>query len=247
MPTDLTETKPLERRVDTLLRFDCEAGDSFLLAVEAQGKKDSEKEANWTYYLAHLYAKYRLPPILLVVCQDRNTARWANRPVRVGTPQWTSLTMHPLVLGPHNVPLVTDPAKAAEDVPLATLSAITHGREPNATAILKALASALKTLDEETASIFIELTELGLGNAPAAQTWRNIMAVDLDFFRSETSQRLRAEGRAGAILLLLSQRGVTVPDDARDRITDCPDLTVLDTWFTRAITATTVEEIFKKD
>lgn len=245
LPTDLTETKPLERRVDTLLRFDSEAGNSFLLAVEAQGKKDSEKEANWTYYLAHLYAKYRLPPILLVVCQDRNTARWAKRPVRVGTPQWTSLTMHPLVLGPHNVPLVTDPVKAAEDVPLATLSAITHGRDPNATAILKALASALKTLNEETASIFIELTELGLGNAPAAQTWRKIMAVDLDFFRSETSQRLRAEGRAGAILLLLSQRDVTVPDDVRDRINDCPDLDTLDTWFTRAITATTVDEIFQ--
>lgn len=89
------------------------------------------------------------------------------------------------------------------------------------------------------------------------------MAVDLDFFRSETSQRLRAEGRvegraegraqgeahgrARAILLLLSQRKVTVPDSAQEQITDCQDLTVLDTWFTRAITATTVEEIFKED
>ncbi len=105
-----------------------------------------------------------------MVCQDRKTARWAKKTIRIGTPQWTSLTMHPLVLGPHNVPLVTDPAKAAEVVPLATLSATTHGREPNAAAILKALASAMKTLDEDTASIFIELTELGLGNAPAAQT-----------------------------------------------------------------------------
>jgi hypothetical protein len=117
------------------------------------------------------------------------------------------------------------------------------------------LASALKTLDEETASIF---TELGLGDAPAAHTWRNIMAVDLDFFRSETSQRLRAEGRvegraqgeahgrATAILLLLRQRGIVVPDTARDRITDCRDLDTLDTWFTRAITATTVDEIFRE-
>jgi hypothetical protein len=113
------------------------------------------------------------------------------------------------------------------------------------------LASALKTLDEETASIF---TELGLGDAPAAHTWRNIMAVDLDFFRSETSQRLRAEGRAQgeahgratAILLLLRQRGIVVPDTARDRITDCRDLDTLDTWFTRAITATTVDEIFRE-
>jgi hypothetical protein len=65
--------------------------------------------------------------------------------------------------------------------------------------------------------------------------------------RVEGRAQGEAHGRAGAILLLLSQRNVTVPDDARDRITDCQDLTILDIWFTRAITATTVEEIFKED
>ncbi len=85
------------------------------------------------------------------------------------------------------------------------------------------------------------------------------MAVELDFFRSETSQRLRAEGRvegraqeeahgrARAILLLLSQRGITIPDDAHERISECQDLGILDTWFTRAITAATMEDVFRED
>ncbi|MFD5102682.1 hypothetical protein [Streptomyces albidochromogenes] len=72
--------------------------------------------------------------------------------------------------------------------------------------------------------------EQGLGTAPAAQIWRDLMAVDLSFFRSETAQRLRgegrAEGRAEDILLLLT------------------DLDTLSVWFDRAITATSAEEVF---
>lgn len=160
--------------------------------------------------------------------------------------------MRPLVLGPHNVPAITDPARAAQDIPLAAFSAITHGRDPGADAILKALAAALKTVGEDTASIFIELTEQGLGTAPSADIWRDLMAVDLSFFRSQTAERLRgegrveglAEGRAEDILRLLSKRGIAVPDDVRDRITACTDPDTLSTWFDRAITATTAGELF---
>ncbi|MFD5066072.1 hypothetical protein ACFWNO_48435, partial [Streptomyces sp. NPDC058394] len=104
LPNDLTETQPLERRVDTLLRLDTEGDGSFLLAVEAQGKKDPDKPASWAYYASYLLAKYRLQPMLLVVCQDRSTAEWAARPVRFGPPQWPLLTLCPLVAGPHNMP-----------------------------------------------------------------------------------------------------------------------------------------------
>ena len=80
LPTDLTETKPLERRLDTLLRVDTAGGGGYLLAVEAQGRKDPAKYSSWAYYLAHLHAKYGLGPVLLVVCQDESTARWATGP-----------------------------------------------------------------------------------------------------------------------------------------------------------------------
>ncbi|WP_461063586.1 hypothetical protein [Streptomyces pseudoechinosporeus] len=252
MPTDLTEIKPLERRVDTLLKLDTASGESHLLVVEAQGKKDPKKPASWAYYIAHLYAKYRIPPVLLVTCQDKTTAAWAAEPITIGPRQWRTLTLRPLVLGPHNVPAITDPSAAARDIPLATLSAITHGKDANAAAILKALAAALKTVDEESARIFAEFTELGLGTAPAAKIWRQLMSVDLSFFRSETSQRLRAEGRVEGhveghvedILLVLSERGVEVPDDVRARITDCTDLETLRTWLKRSVTAATAEDLF---
>jgi len=249
LPTDLTEINPTERRVDTLLRIDTKSGGSHLLIVEAQGKKNSRKPTSWAYYAAHLQEKYGIPPVLLVMCQDLSTATWASTPFTIGPPQWPTLTLRALVLGPHNVPVITDPSTAARDIPLATLSAITHAKNRNAPAILKALAVALKTIDEETARIFAELTELGLGsNALAAETWRQLMSVDLSFFRSETSQRLRAEGRAEGraedVLLILDTRGVEVSEAARERIASCTDLDALRTWLTRALTAETADDLF---
>ncbi|AXE87294.1 hypothetical protein [Streptomyces sp. Go-475] len=38
---DVTETRPLERRIDTLLRISTSDGDEFLLAVEAQERRDA--------------------------------------------------------------------------------------------------------------------------------------------------------------------------------------------------------------
>ena len=78
------------------------------------------------------------------------------------------------------------------------------------------------------------------------------MAVDLSFFRSETSQRLRAEGaaqgkaegKAEAILDVLAQRRIAVPTEARDRITACTDHVQLTTWLGRAITIETITDLF---
>lgn len=250
--TDLTEHRPLERRVDTLLNVETKRG-RFLLAVEAQGKKVPDKPRNWAYYLAHLHAKYEMPAVLLVVCDSRSTAAWASGTVDFGPPEWPSLTLRPLVLGPDDVPVVDDPVKARQDIPLTVLSAVLHRRDPQADAILKVLVDALKGLearDPDTATIFVELTSQGLGEAPAADTWRALM-TDLSFFTSPISEEIRAEGRAEGkaedILLLLDGREVPVSATDRDRITSCHDLATLNLWFTRAITATSVAEVFAEE
>ncbi|MEU5092224.1 hypothetical protein [Streptomyces sp. NPDC021356] len=197
LPTDLTEIQPVERRVDTLLRFDSEGDESLLVAVEAQRGKDPGKPASWAYYLSYLYTKYKVPPLLLVVCQDRATAEWASRPVAIGPREWPALTLRPLVAGPHNMPVITDPAEAREDLALATLSVITHAKEPAVDGILKALSAALRDVPETFAGPIIEFTAQGLGgNRPAAETWRNLVAVDLSFYKSYLAQEVRAEVRA---------------------------------------------------
>ncbi|MTE11189.1 hypothetical protein [Nocardia aurantiaca] len=81
------------------------------------------------------------------------------------------------------------------------------------------------------------------------------MTVDLSFFRSETSQRLRAEGRVegrvqtliDAILRSLRARGIEVSQEARQRIESCRELDTLDAWFDRSLTASSITEIFDKE
>ncbi|MER8083996.1 hypothetical protein ABTZ57_02220 [Streptomyces sp. NPDC094048] len=259
MPTDLTENRPLERRVDTLLRIDMEDDQSYLLAIEAQGKKDPDKPASWMYYLSYLQAKYKLPPMLLVVCQDRATAEWAARPFRAGHPQSPALTLQALVAGPHNMPVITEVAEARKDLALTMLAAITHAGDPDIGAILKSLSTALRDVPETIANPIVELTAQGLGNRPAAQQWRNLVAVDLSFYKSFMSEEIRDEGRtegraegraegiARGILLFLEQSGVDVPDEARERILGCTDLDVLSRWLLRAPGAASVEDVFAEE
>ncbi|UIX32764.1 hypothetical protein [Streptomyces sp. GQFP] len=93
------------------------------------------------------------------------------------------------------------------------------------------------------------------------------MAVDLSFYKSYIAEEIRDEGRAqgrdegrsegrdegiaqgqaSAILLVLEQRGIRVPDEARERITSCGDLGLLRTWLTRALTVASAAELFEAE
>ncbi|MEU6482808.1 hypothetical protein [Streptomyces sp. NPDC046887] len=259
LPTDLTETRPLERRLDTLLRFETEEEGEFLLAVEAQSKRDPAKPASWAYYLSYLYNKYGQHPVLLVVCQDRATAEWASQPVHFGPPQWASLILRPLVAGPHNMPVITQETEARKDPLLATLAAITHADNPDVGAILKAVSSALGTLPEKLSIPLAELVSQGLGKRPVSEQWRNLMAVDTSFYTSWISEEIREEGReqgreeghhrglAQALLLVLEGRGIAVSEQQRERITACEDSEQLNQWTRRAITAESTAEVLGQD
>ncbi|MFE0347279.1 RpnC/YadD family protein [Streptomyces griseoluteus] len=251
LPTDLTESSPVERRVDTLLRLDSAAHGVFLLAIEAQGKKDPAKPASWAYYTAYLWTKYRLPTALMVVVQDRSTAEWAERPVASGPPQIPTLVLKPLVAGPHNMPVITDPAEARDDLVLAALAAITHADDRDIGAILKALSTALRGVPEDIADPIIEFTAQGLAKRPAKHIWRKLVAVDLSFYKSYISEEIRDEGRAeGAVrraaedvLDILEVRGIDIPEAVRERITGCGDPEILRHWHRRAVTAPTAEDV----
>ena len=53
-----------------------------------------------------------------------------------------------------------------------------------------------------------------------------------------------AEGQAEVVPTVLDARGVDVPDEVRADIAGCTDLERLATWVRRAVTATTVEDLF---
>ncbi|MEU6506816.1 hypothetical protein [Streptomyces sp. NPDC046942] len=260
---DLTEIEPVERRVDTLLRAETDEG-TYLLVVESQGKVDDRKRGSWPYYLSYLYEKYRCEPVLIVITQSSRTAKWASRPIRLGFPGWESLTVRPLVISPDNVPVIADEKEAERDVPLAVLSAMTHGRGPQAPAILESLASALRTIDPDSAAVFVQFVDSCLADPQAKQMWRELMTAIQYFWRHPLAEQVREEGREEGreqglergleqgriedrrqmVLRILEWRGITVPDSVRERVGTCTDLDQLEAWAKRAVHATDAAELF---
>ncbi|MGA5360809.1 hypothetical protein [Streptomyces purpurascens] len=250
---DATEIKPLERRVDTVLKVEPSEGDGFLIAIEAQTARAPGKGTSWAYYVAYLHAKFGMPVLLVAVCKHRPTATWAAGPFecRVGT--WTTQSTRPFVLGPDNVPEITDESAVARQPALATLSAIVHSGSQNAPAILGMVARGMRTLDEATAKYWCEWLEVGLENTPVRDTWRELEKMVATYFPGrgtlfeQTYLEGKAEGKAEAILQVLDKHSVPISEATRDRITSCTDLDTLALWFGRSLTATTAADLFAEE
>ncbi|MBO8193833.1 hypothetical protein ITI46_19515 [Streptomyces oryzae] len=249
---DLTEIQPVERRVDSLLRQRCADSRTYLLIVESQTKKDPAKARSWGYYLTYLASKHpEAHPMLLVVCRNRHTARWAKGPFRIGHGSQANLHVTPFVLGPEDVPAVKDVDQALEDLELAVLSAVTHIEDARIDDILEILATAMKKAPEEfPTELATELISAGLSGSPSADLWRNLMgALTLDpnskTWLAEYYRELgRVESRKEDLLNLCAARGIPLSEEDTERITACEDLERLGRWVRKAGTAGTTEEIF---
>ena len=262
---DVTEIRPVERRADTVLKFEPDMGESFVLAVESQTKKDPDKARSWAYYVSHLHAKYDLPVLLVVVCRDPSTASWATGPFESAVGPWTTQATRPFVLGPQTVPEITDEAVVAQQPALAVLSAIVHSESRGAAAILETVARGLMSFEPEIAKYWIEVVEVGLDSTPTRENWRKLMQDVITHFPghrtmfeeryeerylegvAEGEARGEAKGEAKGVLLVLEGRGLPVSDDIRTRITTCTDLDRLNTWLSLSGTVKRAEDLFAEE
>jgi hypothetical protein len=236
---DLTETRPVERRADSVLLVEFDAPDPvdrYILLVESQTDPSEQRRTRWPYYVAYLHDKHECPVLLLVVCSKQETAEWGREPIVIGLDGLPCMIVTPVVLGPDNVPVVSSIPEAASDIPFAVFSALTHSRGSEAHVILEALAAALDTIDTEAAT--------NLGSTPGQQIWKVLMATNTYAYVSELRAQGRAEGEAAAILRVLNRRGIAVDDASRERIESCTDIEVLGTWLDRSIDAKQVSDLF---
>jgi hypothetical protein len=252
---DLTETRPVERRPDSVLLTELLVEGPeyrYIVVIESQTDPEDTKRSRWPYYIAYLHDKYGCPVILLVVCSKAATAEWAREPIKIGLRGLTCMIVSPVVLGPDNVPAIIDLAEATTDVCFTVFSALTHSRSQQAGGILEVLAAALDTVDASTAASLAEFTEAGLGQTAGQQIWRALMTSQTYPYvsqlrsqgREEGREAGRAESRAEDIVRILDRRGISVPQEAREQILSCTDIATLDSWLDRALTATAVSDLF---
>jgi hypothetical protein len=272
LDTDFTEARPHMRRGDSVLLAEFlveESEQRYVVLVEAQLAKDDDKERRWPYYIAYLHDKYECPVALLVVCNDPLVARWAREPITIGLPGVTDMTLTASILGPDNLGPITDSDEAAADVGLAVLAAITHSKSGQISDILEALADALDTVDMSTAEVLADLTMSGLNDTDGQKIWRMLMATATypyatslrESFREEGMRQGREQGREegreegraqgllegqrDAVHQVIEARGFQLTDAQVNLINTRTDLDTLKAWSKAAVTAATVDDIFR--
>ena len=260
--TALNQALPIEFRADAVVLFEAGAP-VFGAVIEAQLQRDDEKLYSWPYYATSARARHRCPFAVVVVTPDESTALWADQRIELGGGN----DYRPLVVGPSEIPRVTDRDEASREPELAVLSAMAHGQGDvsTASAIGAAAAHAIRQLPEDRRRVYSVLLEAAL-----SESARKVMTMEagLEKFFTDEHRRSQAEGKiegkaegkvegkaegkaegkieeaARLLLKFLSQRRIAVTHEQRQRILDCQDLAVLEGWHDRILTVTTADELF---
>jgi len=186
--------------------------------------------------------------VLVVLCQDPAEAAKCRRLIRTGHP---GFDLAPIVIDSGG-PLGRDDAGGPYlTVFAASMGGIDMESEPGARRVLDAMASAeVSEADRFRMTAII----LRLASDAARQILEAMMTTSEyektfverihDQGIAEGEAKGKAEGKAEDVLKLLDARGVSLSKEQRQRVTSCTDPAQLDLWFGRAITATTVAEVF---
>ena len=215
---DFTDVQPAEYRADLVLVL---AADSPVLAIvlEVQLSPHEDKPYAWPAYVVNLRARIRAPVCLLVVTAEDSVARWARKPIYLGGEDH----FVPWVLGPTDVPEITDNERAQQDPELAVLSAIAHAQSVN---VQKSVSIALcaqlasHSLDAERSRLYCDLVLHSLPEA-AREALKDMNRFNYEYQSDFARQHIaegRAEGRAQIVLRLLTLRYGPLSGDITSRI-----------------------------
>jgi hypothetical protein len=243
-PADLTSLTPTELRADGVIRFHRGNPEEpvHAVVVEVQLGRDDGKRTSWPAYVTNARVQLRCPVTLLVVCTNVATKMWCETAIETGHP---GFVLRPLVVGPDRVPLVTDAKRAAASPDLAVLSAAAHATSRDRDRILQALVDGLARIDQDQAAEYAQIVLAALPKA-ARSHWEKLMSVQFDVpYQTKFFRNAQARAEAEAVLEVLDERGIDVPDDARTRILQCTDRGQLTAWLRSAVHADTIEDLFE--
>jgi hypothetical protein len=151
------------------------------------------------------------------------------------------------------VPFLTSAAQAIADPAMAVMSVAYHGASATA---LTAFASGIVSLGPDEAKKYYEY---GLRMSPeiVRNALEHLMAtkynepfskLGLSYYgqgREEGREEGLVAGERGTVLMVLKACGLPVSECQQARIDACDDLAALKAWAEAALTAATVDDLFK--
>ena len=261
---EFAELVPAEYRADVVLRVDDGRGNAGdVLIVEAQLQRDGDKFYTWHLYAAGARNRFRCPATVVAVTLDEQVARWCAQPVTVDR---AGSTFQPLVLGPDQIPVITNVEQARAFPELAVLSAMAHGREEGAENIALAALAGCAPLDDAHGSLYADIIHASMGEL-ARRALESLMeqrnyTYQTDFARKHFGEGRRvgveegrtegreegrrvgdAEGRRALLLEQLEARFGKLPVEAVTLVEQAPP-EVISAWGRRVLTVDRLSAVF---
>ncbi|WP_131757042.1 hypothetical protein [Actinomadura fibrosa] len=242
---DFNDRPSSDLRPDTVVTLGPPHAPVHAIIVEIQQLKSDPKRTQLPRYAAALWLSLRSPVTVLCICPEARTAAWYAEPFTTSLPGYE---FQAYVIGPEQVPPITEPDQATKNPDLAILAMLTHGRRREVT---EACLFGFNSLRDGYASKYIEhafrtaepTVQDIMKEIMTMPTWTATTPLGREE-RARGQAEGEAKGKAEAVLRVLNTRGVHVPSDVRSRITACTDQTQLDTLLDRALTATTTDDLF---
>ncbi|MFI7114292.1 hypothetical protein ACIBK9_48830 [Nonomuraea sp. NPDC050227] len=223
---------------------------AIIVEIQQDKSKDPRQLAR---YAAAQWLMLRCDVTVLVVCPDRGAAAYYSRPIDTGL---TGYRLQAYVLGPDDVPAITDPQEAAAHLELAVMSVMIHGRERKvieafATALAETVGDHAAKYSEYACSMSAPEVKFILEEIMASTDWPGHSRFAHQHFgrghavghavghaegSHETARRI--------VLYLLDARGIDVPEDVRARVDACTDVDLLMHWTVRASSVQSARDLF---
>ena len=194
--------------------------------------------------------------MLVVLTLSTSVATWAASPIPLD-PLGSRLC--PLVIGPAQIPLVSDVATARAHPERLVLSALAHGKGPDGLVLAHVAAATAPLLDEDRGRFYMDLITDALG--PAARAALEAAMFENYEYRSELFRSLVNQGRAEgvaegkaegevqglrtAIVEVLRLRQLPIDEASHARLAAATDAPTLMRYLNRAVTAATLDEVLK--
>jgi hypothetical protein len=233
----LTQAVPVELHADSLVVL---AADKPVLGViiESQLQRDERKRYTWPAYATVARARHECPCVVVVVTPSASVAEWASGVVELGCGEFRAL-----VLGPAQVPKITEREAALESPELTMLSLYAHSDGDEATLakiVEAAYVVAKQEQDESRQALYWGLIQHALQSAK-----HEVLKMKLSEMKFPPSGYVqgRAEGRAESLLRVLKRRGIAVNDEQRRRVETCVDISEMNNWLDRAAVATSIDDV----
>lgn len=230
-----------------------------VVVVEAQNSIDPAKRESWPVYISGVRSRLHCPCALVILAPDRRVAAWCSTPIDLG---WGRFVQHPWVIGPDDIPVITELERARAAPELAVLSVAAHADEPVALAVALTAAEAARDLDDGRSVRYIDFI-FGLLGPQARTLLEQLMSTAerryfSDIFQEHFDRGLaegeakgeakgKAEGKAELLLKLLALKNFTLTEADRQRILGCAEPDRLDAWAGRVLTANCLDDVLRPD